>query len=77
MSREDFEKRRRQRIQEEYEELRGIDPDLYREVVQSADGILMNNHRALAALDNAARVKLGADIEEALVHYTLRGLHHG
>ena len=66
-----FEERRRARINHQYDELKALDPDLFRECVQSADAILLN-HRELSELDAAVRLRIGADIEARLISAALR-----
>ncbi len=68
-----FELRRKKRIDDEYNELRMLDPDLFRECVQAAEGIAINHYKAFAALDAPQSLKLVSDIEAALVSLTLKG----
>lgn len=62
--------RRKARIDREYEELRAIDPDLFRQCVEAAEGIGIN-HRLNDLLDAPSHAIL-ADIEQALVSIALR-----
>jgi len=64
--------RRQARIDTEYRDLRAIDADLFRQCVQAAEGIVINHERALSDLSEADRLRLGADIEQAIVSIALR-----
>jgi hypothetical protein len=69
---------REERIGREYRELRASDPDLFRQCVEAAEGIMLNRHRELAVLSDADRSNLGAAIEQAIVYIAIRArARHG
>lgn len=63
----DLQLRRAARVELDYRELRASDPDLFRKCVQYAEGVVLNNHRALDGATTAERSALAADIEIAMI----------
>lgn len=56
--------------QAQYRNLKELDADLYRQCVQSADGIMMN-HAYRIGMTEQQRLALAADIEAVLVAFAL------
>src|SRR5678815_2037213 len=70
-SQQRFAQVRQERVDRQYRELRGLDPDTLRVCVEHAEAIGIN-HRALDKLTHAERLSLLADIEGSLVDMALR-----
>lgn len=63
------EKAKRERIAAEYRELRALDHDIFVECVEHASTIVLN---LFPNESGDFRMKLGFEIEAALVHFALR-----
>ena len=63
----EFEQKRKARIDAEYDALRDLSPELFRECVATSTCIVAN-----ARLDDRSALKVGAAIEAAMVSLALR-----
>lgn len=69
---DEVDRRRKERIDREYRELRAADPDLYRECIAMAENIIGDFD--LWGITEDQRLKLGGAIEASLVHVAVWSL---